>query len=251
MLNYISAELYKVFHRTYFYRFTVILLVCVALFHSFFIWGLSQPTFAEMVGMLPTTMPVGLYLTLVLADLVFSGQHKHHTLKNEISFGIPRARVYLGKFCAELILGLLILAAVLIFSLGLSLLLAVPGDPAANRTALQVLAYVVAASLPLWLGTLSLVHLLFFLIKSESVTSVVFILFFTVGPAFLSLMCNLTSAVLSQLATVLLGIFPISPFFALRGALDADLMARTWLTGLGWLILTMAAGLILFRKREC
>lgn len=42
MLNYISAELYKVFHRKYLYIFTILILACEAFLVACFIFGTSN-----------------------------------------------------------------------------------------------------------------------------------------------------------------------------------------------------------------
>ena len=79
MRNYLSAECYKVFHRSYFY---LTLLVCLALeglllwgswltYH----WGNGTIDFYSTALMIPVLLSVGMYATLLTTDMVFSDQY--------------------------------------------------------------------------------------------------------------------------------------------------------------------------------
>ena len=70
-------------------------------------------------------LSVGLYAPLITTDLVFSEQYKIGTLKNEISYGIPRSRIYLGKLVLEIAVAVLACA----LAVGLYLALCVPTLP--------------------------------------------------------------------------------------------------------------------------
>ena len=101
MRNYLAAECYKTFRRKYFYialavclGLELVLLWCYWLTMS---WGNTGVSFATTAVLVPLILSVGLYAPLITGDIVFSDQYKNNTLKNEVSYGVPRARIYLGK----------------------------------------------------------------------------------------------------------------------------------------------------------
>ena len=119
MLNYLRAELYKLCHRK---SFWITLGVFVAL-EALLVWGFTfvnanggRAFFDDCVmDIIPRILPLGGYLTLLAGDMVFAGQYRNATLKNEVSFGIPRWRIYLGKFIAQLITALILCLAMVGF----------------------------------------------------------------------------------------------------------------------------------------
>ena len=116
MVNSIRAEIYKLTRRSYSY----ILLLCCAAF-ALLVAGLmcyikysAAPdvelvNFPLAINMLSMGMPIGLYLVAVGGDAVFSEQYKYNTLKNEVSYGLPRVRVYLSRLVVTLLLMLVAL----------------------------------------------------------------------------------------------------------------------------------------------
>ena len=123
MRNYLAAECYKTFRRKYFY---IILAVCLGLeavllwgYWTTWKWGNSNVDFYSTAIMVPFMLSIGLYATIVTGDIVFSEQYKNNTLKNEVSYGLSRGRIYLGKLLVST--GIAVLAAVVMmgFYLGL------------------------------------------------------------------------------------------------------------------------------------
>ena len=113
MRNYLAAECYKTFHRKYFY---IVLAVCLGLELVLLggcwltlSWGNPNVTFSSTAVLVPFLLGMGLCAPLITGDIVFSDQYKHNTLKNEVSYGVPRARIYLGKhFPMDLVWGTLV-----------------------------------------------------------------------------------------------------------------------------------------------
>ena len=102
MLNYIKAELWKVFRRKSCYVLAALLLFCAHLYG----WLFSGGYFADLAAGVSLTMVTGMPLAPLLAHLVDAGSRD--TLKNELSFGLSRGRIYWGKLAAGLLLGLLL-----------------------------------------------------------------------------------------------------------------------------------------------
>lgn len=128
MADYLSAELYKVVHRKYTWIALGLFLGCVVLLTALWWATNSHGGFVPLSGALYTLvmlLSVGLYAPLITTDLVFSEQYKTGTLKNEISYGIPRSRIYLGKLVLEIAVAVLACA----LAVGLYLALCVPTLP--------------------------------------------------------------------------------------------------------------------------
>ena len=63
-------------------------------------------TFQNTAQMVALILSVGLYATLLTGDIVFSDQYKNNTLKNEVSYGVPRVRIYLGKLIVAILVAI-------------------------------------------------------------------------------------------------------------------------------------------------
>lgn len=252
MLNYIRAEWYKVTRRRYFWVSLGLLLGLEGLFvFTLALERLGGLQFTEMVAILCVTMLAGVYLSILCVDLVDSDQSKGSTLKNEVSFGIPRRRIYLGRLLAAL--GVALLMCVLVFAsyLGSAWLLSVHADPEAERANLLILAYVAGASLPLWLGTLALSHCVFMLTRSPTAGGILMLLFLTWGGGIFWMLGQFKPfGLIGRFFGYVSALVPTTPFTAYRGSLDWSLLAQNWAIGLGWLVLSTGAGLFFFRRQE-
>lgn len=252
MLNYIRAEWYKVARRRYFWVSLGLLLGLEGLFvFTLALERLGGLRFDELVAALCVTMLAGVYLSVLCADLVDSDQSKGATLKNEVSFGIPRRRIYLGRLLAAL--GVALLMCVLVFAsyLGSAWLLSVHADPEAERANLLILAYVAGASLPLWLGTLALSHCVFMLTRSPTAGGILMLLFLTWGGGIFWMLGQFRPfGLIGRFFGYVSALVPTTPFTAYRGSLDWSLLAQNWAIGLGWLVLSTGAGLFFFRRQE-
>ena len=248
MLNYIRAELWKLRRRKYLWVLLAVMLGLEGLFAVMSAW---HRDFSDLVELGAATMLLGLYLSIFLADMVFSDQYKIGTLKNEISFGLPRRRIYLGKLCAALVTGLASCALLLGFYLGAAWLASGgAGDPAAIRASLALLGWVVLAALPLWVGMLGLCVAVFFLVKSELAAAAALFFSLNVVPTVLGLASMIRGNPFSRLLELLVSLMPVTPFSQLLVSQTAGFMLRNWAIGLGWLALSGAAGLGVFRRRQ-
>ena len=150
MLNYISAELYKVRRRKSTWALLALLLGLESLYILLFAHGECY----ELLNAFVTTLTLGLPMAMLLSALVCSDMGRSGTLKNELSAGLPRSRIYLGKLLSALIVALIALSLVVGLCLAAGGLLFRHSDPAQDRAALAVVGYCLAAALPLWGGGL-------------------------------------------------------------------------------------------------
>lgn len=95
MLRSIRAEWYKAVRRPYFpILFLTCTLLTVGAVYCLYLIKTQSPGITPIglpfaLSLSPLGMVLGLWLVAIGGDLVFSEQYKHHTLKNEVSFGHP------------------------------------------------------------------------------------------------------------------------------------------------------------------
>lgn len=249
MLNYMRAEFYKVFHRRiYLLGFLGFLLLgeAVILFSIFQSnrWdGGAHNTYSSVIGIMVMVLQLGLYCACLIADMVFSDQYKYNTLKNEISYGISRMKVYFSKLAVAAVLSVLLMAVVLGLYLGVGRLVAplVPEDAAAVSS----MGIALLTALPLWLGALSVSMTAYFTLRSNTGAAFAAIGVIAVVPAALKFLYLLTdNGIYIQLQRLCL----TAPFDHMN-ATWAE-CGTAWLIGLGWIAVSSAVGAVLFARRE-
>ena len=101
MRAYLTAEWGKAVARPYYRIYLAVMAALAAALALIWWWtgreGMFQGSFGECLSLLIPFFSAGIYLAVIVADAVFSDQYKAGTLKNEVSYGLPRVRIYLGK----------------------------------------------------------------------------------------------------------------------------------------------------------
>ena len=248
MVNYMRAELYKVLHRKYTYGFLLVILLCEALLVAGWVFtnvNGNDVGFESGAGMLPMMLAVGLYCTLLTGDIAFSDQYKFNTLKNEVSYGLPRVQIYLGKLLTACVTALVLCAIILAAYLGMCWV-ALPHGAAVAET-MSAVGYCILVALPVWFGAQALVLLFYFQFRSSTVASFLFVGILVALPEIVKLLTAMVSPlfqyVYMALLTTPLELAPNSPW-------DMGLLGMSWAVGAGWFVAATVAGIILFRKRE-
>ena len=249
MLNYLKAELYKLLHQRAFCVSLSLLLVLEGML-AVLQRLIGSWDFNRTVALLCGGLPAGFFLIYPLGTFVFSEQYKHNTLKNEQAFNFSRQRIYLGKFFASAITCTFVCILSIGFFLGFSWFLC-PNEPGADAvTGLILLGYCLLIAFPLWLGALSLLHMLQFSIKNTTVFTVLYIAYFMAFEPMVWLFANsLTVKPWNDTFSVLYRVQLSTPLSHLTGNLT-PILGWAWLVGMGWLVLTTVVGLFLFRKRD-
>ena len=279
MLNYIRAELYKVTHRVY--TWIILALIFLGEGFMFTIWfdNREYMTFFDAVRIVGMMMTLGFIATIFTCDIVFAGQHQNGTLKNEVSFGLSRAKIYWGKFIAMTILSVLAMVIALGFYLGVCRLILPDYSPHAvyhetwgiyegggTLTALELVGLAVLTELPVWLGCQAIICAASFLLNSAIVANVTaigvvigshyvigfFALFLRDGNPLTPLLARINSwlpyeILLADIPGV--GWLQESPTPAIL-EISWEMIARGWIIGMFWLIFATAVGLCFFRKKE-
>lgn len=249
MGEYIRAEFFKVSRRKYPYFFLLIIVALEALLAGG--WAFTNARgnhidFSTGAGMLPALLSVGLYCALLTGDMVFSDQYKFNTLKNEVSFGLPRPRIYLGKLFVSCITALLLCVVVVAAYLGMCWVL-LPHEVSAVGDTFRAVGFCVLTALPLWLGGQAVVILLFFLCKSTTVASFLYVGIIAALPSLFKLLGALVSPVFRHIYEIML----TTPLDTVTGSLgDWGFFARACAIGAGWFLISTILGVLLLRKKE-
>lgn len=255
MLNYIRAEFYKVFHRKYTWITLVIALALEALLVSGWVFTNfhgNHVDFATGAEMLLMMLFVGFVATLLTGDMVFAGQYKNSTLKNEVSFGLSRSRIYLGKLIVQTVLSILFMVVMLGFYLGLCWL-TLYHDPVQDALAMQVIGYCLAVSFPLWVGVQAVTCAMMFLISGELGASFAALGIFMVLPKVIeiaALFANIARPLGSALMTVYQHMPTVMADTASSVAGDWAYCGKAWIVGAVWFAAFTAIGLCGFQKKE-
>jgi ABC-2 type transport system permease protein len=260
MVKYINAECYKAFHRKYFYLFLAVILALAGAFMVLLrVEGLHQTetsdgmilvqrvTVSELMGILAMALSAGLYFLMIAADIVFSDQYKYNTLKNEVSYGLPRMRIYLGKLASSVLVAVVLCAVLIGGYLAFSCVLFPAGDELGESARNFGLWMLVA--IPLWMGGLGLFMLLQFVMKNTAATITYVMIVGFLGSGFVDLLTVFMPS-LEPIANVVRIISLNTPFSLLRTQAPEELLGYAWILGMAWLGVSTAAGVICFRKRE-
>ena len=265
MLRSIQAECYKVVHRPYFWITTILCaLFSVGVIFCLYLIkteasGVNPVNMPFAVASLLFGLPAGIYLVVLGVDMVFSEQYKYNTLKNEVSFGVGRFRIYASRWVVSLlVLAALYLVLVLVYALASLILLGLPSQADAQAmygvdagrsvlNAFRALGFYTLGAFPLWLGGMSLSLACYFLIASSNVAAFSYIGILMV----LSMALDNLGQYVNPLFTSL---YHLTLNYHMDQLLVGDLpwskIGQCWLIGLGWTALSTALGAALFARKE-
>ena len=253
MRAYLTAEWGKAVARPYYRIYLAVMAALAAALALIWWWtgreGMFQGSFGECLSLLIPFFSAGIYLAVIVADAVFSDQYKAGTLKNEVSYGLPRVRIYLGKLLTAAAAGLLLVFLTLLAYAVLCRLLIPVG--AEDWTAIQTFLFRLLAALPLWLGALSLtMAAMFNIAHTVPMLAVVLVCLNGLGPVFRGLI-GLGLDWLSALAEALYRLTLTAPMDLGAVSLwDPAYLLWCWGVGLLWSAGSTAVGLALFARRD-
>lgn len=170
MLNYLSAELYKLRFHAGLYLGTALLLLLEFLVFLPGIMirevGRDYIPWDVLLGFMVSAMMVGIFIAPIFAAMVFDNQYGNGTMKNEIVFGMPRSRIYLGKMLAGAIAGTLVALLSVGFFLGLTFLLGGP-PTAAGEYLVEFYLEGILTQWLIWLGVYAFSFWVLYLLHSS------------------------------------------------------------------------------------
>ena len=239
MFNYIRAEIYKLLHRPYTYIALGVMLALEALYASMFAFHNAHSMATPFGGAIITIIEMG--------AIGFC--------KNEVSFGLSRTQIYLGKFLAQTMLSIVYLVVMMAFFLGLcAVCLPMESESAAfyaTSEALAIVGYFLSVGLPLWIGAQAALCMCLFLVNGEMASSFLYVGIVFVLETFIDLVGLLIEG---PVGNALLKAVPYFPVQMLNGAKsvvgDVSYLGRAWLVGAFWVIVCTAVGLYGFNRKE-
>ena len=253
MKDYLAAEWGKAVARPY-YRIYLAVMAALAAGLALTWWwtgreGMFRGSFGECLSLLVPFLATGLYLAVVVADVVFSDQYKTGTLKNEVAYGIPRRRIYLGKLITAAGAGLLLVFLTLLVYAVLCRLF-IPVGPE-DWAPIQTFLFRLVSAVPLWLGSLALtMTAMFNIAHTIPMMALVLTVLMGLGPVFRGLI-GLGVDWLSALAGALCRLTLTAPLDLAGVALwDPAHLLWCWGVGLLWTAGCTAVGLALFARRD-
>ena len=253
MRAYLTAEWGKAVARPYYRIYLAVMAALAAALALIWWWtgreGMFQGSFGECLSLLIPFFSAGIYLAVIVADAVFSDQYKTGTLKNEVSYGLPRVRIYLGKLLTAAVAGLLLVFLTLLAYAVLCRLL-IPAGPE-DWQAIQAFLFCLLADIPLWMGALSLtMAAMFNIAHTVPMLAVVLVCLSGLGPVFRRLI-GLGPDWLTALAEALYRLTLTAPLDLADVALwDPAYLLWCWGVGLLWSAGSTAVGLALFARRD-
>lgn len=258
MSNYISAELYKLGRKKSLLVGVILLLALESLPFLPSFWKEELGASREILyGFFAAALYPMLALPPLFAAMVFDGQYGYGTLKNEVVYGIPRTRVYLGKLIAGGLVGTLAAAV----ASGWYILLAnlTSRYYMADSLSLSWLLRVLLSHWCIWLALLSFSFLLLTLMRNAAgalalvYVSIILLLPFTVVywggdyPLWFRLVNELFFTAPFRYITVDAHYAEVGMLYSLLGE---DWLAYSAAVGLFWVAWTTALGMFVFRRRE-
>ena len=257
MLNYIRAETYKVLRRPYTYIALAVMLVLEGIFAAGFAFHNSHSFATPFGGAIVSIVElgaIGFSMCLLTGDMVFAAQYKNSTLKNEVSFGLSRTRIYLGKLIVQTLLSLAYLAIMMAFFIGLCAICLPIEGPAgffSAGDALIIVGYFLAAGIPLWIGGQAAMCMCLFLTNGEMTSSFLYVGIVFILDTFLSVTGLLVQGWLGNLLVKTSEYFP-RPMLDTAKAVVGDpvYLGQAWLVGAFWVTVCTAIGLYGFHRKE-
>ena len=255
MLDYLRAECYKMLRRSYLWIALLIvggLELVLVLLWAWLNGDMVNMTASTAFTMVLYLLSMGYYATAITSDIVYSDQYKFNTLKNEVAYGIPRVRIYLGKLFASCLLSVGA-CIVLLGWYALLCALMLPGDGAVLET-VKVLGFALLCAFPVWLGSQALYILCYFTIRGSTAAVILGVCIIAIlGQmlTFLSLIVSLPAPALADALLAVRGLLLTTPLENITEAIwDWSRVGWAWAVGAGWCVGATALGLWCFQRRE-
>ena len=247
MLNYIKAELWKASRSRGLHLLALILILLTGLFTAIM---LTAEEFSQMSAAAAPTMLLGV-LVAPLITRVIDGEVMG-TMKNEVSFGLSRRRIYLGKLAAGLLLGMGLCLVLLGGYCGIGWLAQPHGVTLGeDLDSIQMIGYILLGAFPIWCGIYSLCHMLAMLVPNTVAWMGIYYLLSLFGQPILAALAILSvdGQMRNLLQAILMPALLLIPYY-LTGWLTWEYQIWCWAIGLGWGIASITVGLLYFSRKE-
>ncbi|MHB8132067.1 MAG: ABC transporter permease [Mobilitalea sp.] len=255
MSSYIKSEFYRLIRNRATYLFigicSVILmssnvvLAAVKYAESDFPYATTGFSYGNIIS----SMNIVFLLCIMVGSMIFGNEHNNHTMKNCVSYGIPRGTIYFSKFMVEIVYSLIAFTIITGFHVISANLLLENSGPGT----FTLLLHTLFACLPLLLSALATTNCFVFIIEGtgSGIAAIVGVL---VAIPTVSNLLGMKFDFFAQLSKVL-------PW-NLINAIDFEKYTlilpwegnagyrNYWLVGIIWMIGISLLGYVVFRKKE-
>lgn len=249
MLNIVKSELYKVIHR----KCTYVFLIVFGLGGFFFNGLLKMAMISEaetagdslLNGWMEIIVVLGWFLVYMIAQTVHSNESKLGVLKNSISFGSNRTKFYIGRFLAQIIC--LVIAAVVVSFLVLAGTQIFFGG--VTFAGIKEYYAYLGVMMIMWSAAISMAHSFEMNLNSNTLATVIFILYFSLSTDLIQLLDYLLPN-----SSIVDGIQKYEIRTIITETYMSDQLGTMWgkciLVAAVYLVVTFIIGLVVFRRKE-
>ena len=186
-----------------------------------------------------------LYLIGSYDTMDIENESKTGVLKNTISFGISRTKLYVARFLTQLI----VLVAAIVLVSGSLLLGNLVFNGGCSHEALMTFVRSIAYTTILWIASLSFAHALAMCLNSNSLGTVIYILYFLIVNSVIEMvhMAMPNNAIVTFMSKYEL--YEFGSRTIVRNEVANNLANYFWVGG-GYLLVTFGLGIFFFRRKE-
>lgn len=246
MLNYMRAEFYRNFNRVYLWAYTGFFALSAFAINLLASSNKNIPIKVTVLMDITIAMLIlPVYFVIPMLDMATAEENKNQTLRNVITFGMPRYKLILSKLITATVLALISALIILVVFYGSGAVLFGLGDnfPSAAADLLQRLL----AALPLWIGAIAVGTFLALFINNNNMFSVVYGALFLVLPTVIKMLVYLVSDKFMYIQKILIST-QIGKIAA-PNASSQDMLSAA-LIGVGYIVVFTLLSILYFSKKE-
>lgn len=241
MFKLIKADLYKSFNRVYLYVFMAVMAGLAILYNI--ILSANGASRENSFGSSLYLLLFPLYLLASFADIVTAEENKEHTLKNTISYGISRSKLFITKNISGIIIAFFVAAVTMIAFLASGYIFLTPGAGFTSEFLSDYLIRIAIAML-IYIAGINLSTLLAILVKRNSLFSLSYIGFLMFTPLVFKLL-SLINPIFEKGEFAMLS----TQIQFIASSKPEEFMTTVWIA-LAHIILLNIIGLIFFKRQE-
>lgn len=257
MLSYIKSEFYRILRNKWSYLF---ILICSALLVSsnivLAIIKYQEPSFgyantAFSIANFISSIIMIYILCVAVSTMIFGNENGNHTMKNSISYGIPRGVIYFCKLFVEIVYALIAFVIITGFHVASAYLLL----ENSHMNEFSILADTFVAAVPLFIFALAATNCFAFIVEGIAGAigfDALLMIAFPIISSFLGMKFEFFHKLAKILPYNLLNDFQLQmkPYQIILPWEGSTGYYNCWLAGILQTIIIVIIGYLVFRKRE-
>jgi ABC-2 type transport system permease protein len=213
-----------------------------AILYNVIIASVQAPREASF-GSVVVFLAFPLFLVVMFVDIVTAEENKEHTMKNTVSFGISRSKIFIAKNISAILIAAVVAAVTLAAFFGSGFILLAPGKGYTPAFLSDILLRISIALL-LYVAAITLGTLLAIIIKRNALFTFAYFGALVVPPLLFKLL-TLVSPVFANVKNAML----YSQAQILAQATPAQMLTTVWIS-LAHIAVFTILGLVLFNRQE-